>query len=257
MDFDFACTMCGKCCHDLRLPLTVAEALAWLERGNDVQLLCDAVPWPEELPADNLQAAHKRRRSFGAMSGSLPVRVVVILAGAFEGACPNLQPDMRCGIYEERPLVCRIYPAEISPFIALDTQHKACPTEAWAQGLPPLLRAGKLVDEHTLALVQRSRDADGSDVPVKRRLCEALGIDRAALSNEGFAVHSPDRTTLLAALRAASRDDASSAASPAWHVVSNRRATVETLAAVGAQGSLVDGNSATAFEYIGFFAAAE
>jgi hypothetical protein len=54
MDIDFDCTMCGKCCHDLRLPLTVTEAIAWLERGNDVQILCEALPWPEEPPAENL-----------------------------------------------------------------------------------------------------------------------------------------------------------------------------------------------------------
>jgi len=85
MDVDFECTMCGKRCHDLRLPLAVTEAVAWLERGNDVQILCDASPWLEGQPEDNLQAAHRRRRSFAEMSGSLPMRVVVILAGAYAG----------------------------------------------------------------------------------------------------------------------------------------------------------------------------
>jgi Fe-S-cluster containining protein len=127
MDIDFGCTICGKCCHDLRLPLAVTEAVAWLERGNDVQILCDASPWLEEPPEDNLQAVHRRRRSFAAMSGSLLTRVVVILAGAYAGPCPNLQPHMRCGIYEQRPLVCRIYPAEIIPFVELTPMHKACP----------------------------------------------------------------------------------------------------------------------------------
>ena len=142
MDIDFECTMCGNCCHDLRLPLTVAEALAWLGRGNEVQILCEALPWPEEPAADNLQAAHKRRRSFAAMSGSLPTRIVVILTGAFVGPCPNLQADMRCRIYEERPFVCRIYPAEINPFIELVPANKGCPPEAWTPGLAPLVRAG-------------------------------------------------------------------------------------------------------------------
>ena len=117
MDIDFECTMCGKCCHDLRLPLTVTEAVAWLERGNNVQILCEALPWPEEPPAENRLATHKRRRSFASMSGSLPTRVLVTLAAVYAGPCPNLRPDMRCAIYEQRPLVCRIYPAEINPFI--------------------------------------------------------------------------------------------------------------------------------------------
>ncbi|WP_367889644.1 YkgJ family cysteine cluster protein [Burkholderia sp. L27(2015)] len=65
---------------------------------------------------------------------------------------------MRCGIYEQRPLVCRIYPAEISPFVELTPMHKACPPDAWTPGLPPLLRAGKLVDAGILPLIQPPND---------------------------------------------------------------------------------------------------
>jgi Fe-S-cluster containining protein len=256
MDIDFECTMCGKCCHDLRLPLTVAEALAWLERGDDVQILCDASPWPEEPPQQNLQAAHRRRRSFAAMSGSLPARVVVVLAGTYEGPCPNLRPDMRCGIYEQRPLVCRIYPAEINPFVELIPAQKACPPEAWAPGLPPLLRSGQLVGADILPLIQQSRDIDASDIPVKQQVCRLLGIDRAAVWNEGFAAHSPDRADLLAALRQASVESVMPAHST-WHFVSNRRNTVETLESVGGLSSLVDQDSVARFEYLGFFAASE
>src|SRR5260370_41132964 len=103
MDIDFECTMCGKCCHDLRLPLTVTEAVAWLERGNDVQIICEALPWLEEPPADNPLAAHKRRRSFAAFSGSLPTTVVVILAAADAGPSPTLQSDRRLGCWKPRP----------------------------------------------------------------------------------------------------------------------------------------------------------
>jgi Fe-S-cluster containining protein len=265
MDIDFECTMCGKCCHDLRLPLTVAEALAWLERGNEVQILCEALPWPEEPAADNLQAAHKRRRSFAAMSGSLPTRIVVILTGAFVGPCPNLQADMRCRIYEERPFVCRIYPAEINPFIELVPANKGCPPEAWTPGLAPLMRGGRLVDATTADLIERSRAADAADAPVKQMLSALLGIDVAALANEGFVVHSPRREALLAALRqasvAASEVAPGAAGSPAtvardWRFVSNRQATVDTLVSVGALGECVGASGEEAFEYLGFFPAA-
>ncbi|TDN61925.1 YkgJ family cysteine cluster protein [Paraburkholderia sp. BL10I2N1] len=251
MDIDFECTMCGKCCHDLRLPLTVTEAVAWLERGNDVQILCDALPWPEEPPEDNLQAAHTRRRSFAAMSGSLPTRVVVILAGAYAGPCPNLLPDMRCGIYEQRPLVCRIYPAETNPFIAPTPMYKACPPEAWTPGLPPLLRAGRLIDAGILPLVQQLRDANANDVPIKQQVCALLGINQAAVSNEGFVAHSPDRVNLLAALRQASNEPAVPTLSPTWRFVSKRRTTVDVLVSVGALSSLVHASSIPAFEYLG------
>lgn len=271
MDIDFECTMCGKCCHDLRLPLTVAEALAWLGHGNEVQILCEALPWPEEPAADNLQAAHKRRRSFAAMSGSLPTRIVVILTGAFAGPCPNLQADMRCGIYEERPLVCRIYPAEINPFIQLEPAAKGCPPEAWTPGLAPLMRGGQLVDATTVELIQKSRAADAQDAMAKQRLCALLGVDAAALANEGFVVHTPKREALLAALErvraqagglAAAEGEggggaeSESGALPVWRFVSNRRGTVDTLESVGALGAWVDVGRTEAFEYLGFFPAA-
>jgi hypothetical protein len=51
------------------------------------------------MPADDQKAAHRKRRSFAALSGSMPTRVVVILAANLAGACPNLMADMRCGIY--------------------------------------------------------------------------------------------------------------------------------------------------------------
>ncbi|RFU44928.1 YkgJ family cysteine cluster protein [Paraburkholderia sp. DHOC27] len=266
-NLDFACTMCGNCCHDLRLPLTVTEALAWLARGDDVQILCEAVPWLEEPAADNLPAAHKRRRSFAAQSGSLPARIVVILTGAFVGPCPNLQSDMRCGIYEERPLVCRVYPAEINPFIELTPANKGCPPEAWTPGLPPLIRGGKLVDATTMSLIEQSRAADANDVAVKQRLCGLLGIDAAALSNEGFVVHSPRREDLQAALLAAceGRDALGFAAADeeatGWRFVSNRRPTVDALVSVGALGICVAAGAAddevAGFEYLGFYPATD
>lgn len=255
MDIDFECTMCGKCCHDLRLPLTFTEAIAWLERGDLVQLLCEALPWPEEPPPDNLFAAHKRRRSFAADSGSLPARIIVILTGAYAGPCPNLRADSGCNIYDERPLVCRIYPAEINPFTALSPADKACPPEAWAPGKPQLLRGGVLVDAGTIELIARSRNADAHDAPLKQQLCSRLGIDQAALSNEGFVAHTPDQKALLAALREVAADsDFSAPSTPSsWQFVSNRRATVDTLVSVGARSTLVDRTGASAVEYLGFF----
>jgi Fe-S-cluster containining protein len=127
MDLNFACTMCGNCCHNLRLPLSVNEAIRWLERGGDVQVFCEAMPWPVEPSTDDGQAQHRRIRSFAAESGELAIRVMVTVVAAFDGACPHLQPDMRCGGYEARPNVCRIYPAEINPFIEPMPTHKACP----------------------------------------------------------------------------------------------------------------------------------
>jgi Fe-S-cluster containining protein len=251
MDMDFDCTMCGKCCHNLRLPLTVSEAIAWLRAGHHVQLFVEAMPWPEEPPEDNLVAAHKRRRSFLAASGSLPIRVVVIIVAAFDGPCPNLLEDMRCGAYESRPLVCRIYPAEISPFISMDPAQKACPPEAWTSASSPLLRQGQIVDARIAALAAQSRNTDAADVCAKASLCEALGINSAALSNEGFVVHTPDQSSLLSALESAQM--VTEATPGAWQFVSNRHATAEVLSSVDAVVSRTSTWQAEAAAFLGFF----
>ena len=36
MDTYFNCTQCGKCCRDTKIPLTVTEAISWLNRGDKV-----------------------------------------------------------------------------------------------------------------------------------------------------------------------------------------------------------------------------
>jgi hypothetical protein len=34
-------------------------------------VFCEAIPWPQEMPADDGVAQHKRNRSFSAASGTL------------------------------------------------------------------------------------------------------------------------------------------------------------------------------------------
>jgi Fe-S-cluster containining protein len=253
MDIHFECTMCGKCCHNLKLPMSMEEAIIWSERGGSVQILCEAVPWPEEPASDNLQAQSKRRRSFLAMSGELPTRIVVILAASFEGACPHLQADSSCGIYEERPRVCRIYPAEINPFVELVPEGKACPPEAWAPTQPILMRGHRLVNAEIAALIEQSRAADANDAQAKGRMCTYLDINTAAMANEGFVVYSPTRGHLLQALKRARRDEGAGESLPAWNFVSNRRETVAMLESAGALGTMVSPTPTAAFEYLGFF----
>jgi Fe-S-cluster containining protein len=257
MSLNFECTQCGKCCRDLKLPLTVTEALDWLRDGHDVQVLCDAVPWPAEPDPSDQKAAHQRRRSFATMSGSLPTRVVAILAANLAGACPNLQADLRCGIYDRRPLVCRIYPAEINPLVQLDPVNKACPPEAWAADRPLLQRRGRLADAAVRRDIQQSRDTDARSVEIKRRLCTALHLECAALADEGFVVYSPERPVLLAALDRALTDPGitdrdAEMADASWRFVSNRPETIGSLSGRGAVGSLMGAGAHPSFEYIGF-----
>ncbi|MDR0244148.1 MAG: YkgJ family cysteine cluster protein [Burkholderia sp.] len=251
LDIDFACTGCGACCRDLRIPLTLDEAIAWLQRGGHVELLCDAMPWPVEPEPDDAFAAYKRARSTPAMSGSLPVRITAVLAASHAGPCPNLRDDLRCGIYDARPLVCRIYPAEVNPFVALMPGGKQCPPDAWQHA--PLLRGGTLVDAATRENIARSRAASEAETPLRARLCAALGIDTAAVANEGFVVHAPPAAILLGALtnlRAPSPAEAGDATE--WTLVSNRTPTVETLVSVGASSVHAGHGTAPHARYLGF-----
>jgi Fe-S-cluster containining protein len=236
MELRYLCTQCGKCCHDLWLPLSVAESIQWLRDGNPVQVICEAVPWTGEPSPDDQTAIYWRNRSFAAHSGTLPTRVIVILAANFAGACPNLQASMRCGIYERRPLVCRIYPAEISPFTQLVPSKKACPPEAWGGDRPVLIRDGAVVDAVVRDHQERWRETDAADARTKAHLCAALRVNAAALTKEGHVIYSPDPALLLRALERAAEERDLEPPQIDWQFVSGRAATLADIAIVGAVG---------------------
>jgi Fe-S-cluster containining protein len=235
MTLHFSCTMCGRCCHGLRLPLSLAEATAWLDDGGDVEVFCEAIPWPEDPPSDNGPAWHKRRRSFLAQSGHLPVRVIVSLVATFAGACPNLRDDMGCGIYERRPTACRVYPAEVNPFIALDPSLKLCPPEAWEASTVLQDDEGRWVDPAVAGAVERRRADDYAEASARAQLCTLLGIREAGLSNEGLLAWSPGRVRLREVLQVVAetsnppRDDGD------WVLVSHRLRTMWLLESAGAR----------------------
>ncbi len=238
MDLNFTCTMCGNCCHNLRLPLSVSEAIRWLERGGEVQVFCEAMPWPVEPSMDDGQAQHRRVRSFAAQSGELAIRVMVTVVAAFDGACPHLRADMRCGAYEARPSVCRIYPAEINPFVEMMPAHKACPPEAWTDDKPSFIKGGEIVDSITADLIRDSREAAIRDVSVKERLCGNAGFHTASLANEGFITYTLPPRAMLDELYRAQEPATSARPAVSWRILSNRRATVDTLNSVGAHSEM-------------------
>lgn len=241
MDINFGCTQCGKCCHDLRLLLSVREAKTWLARGDEVQVLCEAIPWPGEPSAADLPAAYKRKLSFSVRSGSMPARVIVTLAASFQGPCPNLRSGMQCAVYEDRPRVCRVYPAEINPFTPLLPANKGCPPEAWDSTRSPFMRGGVLVDETTGMQITDAMVESLREVGMKQRLCASLGIHSAALSTEGFVVHTPARGLLADALGAATSMRRGEPADQAnWLFVSPRPQTLEAFAEIGADAVTPD-----------------
>lgn len=247
----FACTLCARCCRGHRLPLTVDEAIAWLSDDHPVELLIDAAPWTREPTDDDLPAQHRRRRSFAARSGTVPVRVTVILTADLGSACPYLAPDGRCSNHTARPLVCRVYPAEINPFVAIDPAQKLCPDEAWAPSHPLLVRNGAVADATTAADIVRSRDTDAADTGAKARACAALGISVMALGNEGFTVHAPDLGALRGALEAA-RAAPEELPDTDWRFATNQRRTLDALREIGASAVDATEVAAAGGQYLAF-----
>lgn len=233
----FGCTICGRCCHDLRLPLSIAEAIAWLERGGHVEFLCDAAPALPHAPGS--PEAYRAERAVPAMSGDLPVLVGVTLTAVFTGPCPNLLPDMMCAAYDVRPDVCRIYPAEVRPERAINPAAKLCPPEAWDDAQPPYTNeTGRVTDPTTARAIASTRANGPADVPAKARLLDLLGIDAAALANEGFAIWQPESGALLAALHAAQSHVAP--VEPRVAIISGREETRAMIREAGAVGAAPD-----------------
>ena len=250
MDIHFACTRCGKCCRGHKLPLGVSDALRWLRAGHPVEVLCQAAPLPG--PDPDAAQAHFQRRSFAARSGTLTVNVAVILAARLDGRCPNLRDDQSCGIYDTRPVVCRVYPAEINPCIELNPGAKACPPEAWAAGNPLFQRDGWLLDAVIRDDIEEARAVNRSDAIVKQMACDVLRIDATARAGEGFVLYAPDVPQLLAALEAATAAEASPPDEQRWQFITDRPESLQALARVGAEAraGVVPGTIPVA--YLGF-----
>jgi Fe-S-cluster containining protein len=249
MTIHFECTQCGKCCHNLRLTLSVDEAIAWAGRGHTVQVLAEALPWPQDPEPETPVSAYDKARSFPAMSGEIPVRIAVSLVAYHDGACPHLLPDMRCGNYEERPRICRIYPLERRPLTAWRPEERLCPPEAWTPDWPVLERGGEPAEPVDARIIEDHRRVALEDVPALTAACQDLGLDSAAFANEGLAVHTPVPAVLADALRTARDGTALSASERQWRIVTNRGATHSMLISAGCSAGIVQRGS----DYLGSF----
>jgi Fe-S-cluster containining protein len=236
----------------LKIPLTVAEAMAWLDRGHRVQLICEASPWPARLADEDPRAAHFERRSFAVMSGSMPARVAAMLVADVAGPCPNLLADFRCGIYDERPLVCRIYPAEINPLIELNPETKLCPPEAWSPDRQLLQSSDGALSSETRQDIRVVRAAEPLDRDVKIRLCAALQAADAGLVHESVVVYSPPRDVLRNALAVAIAAEGEPDFPTSWRFVSDRPETIRDLAASGAIARHIRDTAGDSFQHLNF-----
>ncbi len=233
-EISFSCRPgCGRCCHGHNLPLTMAEAVQWTEAGGEVMILCEASAWPAAPAVENEEAAHRRRRSFAAVSGIAPIRVEVTVTAINAGPCRFLDTGrMVCSVYERRPLVCRVFPAEINPLLLVNPTSKACPGEAW-QGQAVFALDGRPVDPVVMADIRRWRHSDQEDAGRKAWLCRLLGIDVAGLKGETATSWRFSATTLLSALRPASTAEPGVAGGGVWQMHVLQAADAAALAANG------------------------
>ncbi|MGK3119374.1 YkgJ family cysteine cluster protein [Pseudomonas corrugata] len=193
----FACNGCGICCKGRLIPLTLNETRQWLQRGHEVAIILEAFD-ESTWALEPRHYAHSAQRAVEVTSGDARIRVVAVLAGNALQQCQNLGEDDRCGIYEERPLVCRIYPMEINPFIILRTENKICPPEVWEEG--EILFTDRIVDPLLADQVERSRQADRDDAQAKIAVCETMGLNVAAWKGNALTVYLPDRAQLVEAI---------------------------------------------------------
>lgn len=190
---------CGACCKGRFLPLTFSEALKWLNRGHPVVVMLEGFN-QGNWPADSAHFDHHKHRSELVKSGKGTAQAIAIFAANNLTACPNLADDNSCGIYEERPLVCRIYPREINPFIFMSPREKECPPHSWIQAHSTDLDD---IDAHAFSpLIQASRDADRADARMKLSACEMLELTVAGWKGDGLTLYEPEPQALQAAMLA-------------------------------------------------------
>ncbi len=245
MSNSFQCTQCGKCCVGLHIPLSIQESILWISRGHHVKILVEAIPWiPNQTLSDDT-LKRKEKITFSAISGTLPIRVQVTLVGYFMEACPNLDSHNRCGIYDQRPMTCRVYPFELNPSIALNPSNKLCPTEAWdlSRSVPNVQSKTSLqisiIDTQTQNVIDAIHQTNINEVKLKEYLCVALGIQTCSLSNDGYLFHIVAQQKLLESLESLTKLNDTQRHSrsepiPSWLILSKSEETRQNLSEIGA-----------------------
>ncbi|WP_431258607.1 YkgJ family cysteine cluster protein [Roseateles chitinivorans] len=244
----FNCVGCGDCCRGRHgfMSLTLAETVAWLRRGQRVAVLLEAFPASGEQEAGpGLQLPV----DYGVevRSGGMGLRIAPVFGADLQAGCPNLADDNACRIYDDRPAVCRLYPAQTHPLSVFRMDTRACPPEAWN---PP---AGVILVEEDgrmppgiQAMVEAFQGELGRDAAAKVAICEALGVHLAGWRGNGIVIHIPSVQDFLDAIaQAGARTEGPAPLSWALRVVGAELAA--KLADADAQLYAGDGRAAHVF----------
>ena len=254
----FNCTQCGKCCHNLNIPLSIEEAKAWLLSGHQLKILTEAIPWVNDTPLTEDVLIRKKTMTFAGSSGDLSIRVLMTFVGFFKDACPNLDSNYNCKIYDTRPLTCRIYPFEMNPKIKLDPTKKLCPSEAWESTSNQKTSISNhkivIIDQATQKDIEEIYTQSVTDAEIKGAICNELGIKTCSLSNNGYLFHLVDQHKLLSTIEKLTTDthtikpneqDTSN-----WTIYSANEETLNDLKMVGAYATIPTQSSLKQEEFI-------
>ena len=173
-------------------------------RGHRVRILLEAFAIDEDQ-GDLARYRHNASRGARVRSGNIDICVIAIFAADVISGCPNLGEGNACQIYEQRPLVCRIYPMEVNPFVVFRIDQKDCPPEAWetSQENEVIQPDGQVIPS-IKQLVEASRRADQAEALTKVLICEELDLRVTAWKGCGYVIHTPDADALMAAISRAS-----------------------------------------------------
>lgn len=173
------------------MSLTLAETAAWLRRGHRVAVLLEAFPATGEQEAGpGLQLPV----DYGVevRSGGLGLRIAPVFGADLHAGCPNLADDNACRIYDDRPAVCRLYPAQTHPLSVFRKDTRACPPEAWDPPAGVILVEGDgRMPPGIQAMVEAFQGELGRDAAAKVAICEALGVHLAGWRGDGIVIHIP------------------------------------------------------------------
>lgn len=234
---EFGCTACGLCCRRKQfISLSVKEALAWAASGGglaiavhaDVADVLDACP-PGISPA---YRDWVRARSFDGRSGDVRLYMTGALYAKNDGACHHLDGD-RCSIYEDRPLTCRVYPAQVvnPPDDQFPLPGDAlCPSGAWRGN--PFQQTTKLLDEQARAAVLAFQEAAIADQQIIAEVA-ARNLDGiATLKDEGVPSFGIPTAQIVKDIGFASRLRRPIKARQ-WRIMTTRPGRIEELKAMG------------------------
>jgi Fe-S-cluster containining protein len=235
------------------------EAVVWAKRGHGVEILVKGGLCPRpDYEAESL-VGYIMDRSLTVAAGQGCLAVQPVVAAAVEERCPNLGDNNRCAIYEERPRVCRIYPAEINPFTPFSNESKRCPPESWDEGHGVFVAEGGAYEAEYAKTIAAARRAALDDMKYLPRLCSLLSIDRCALATEGFVAYkiAPDR--FLEAIQQAlnSAEETLANSNEQYMVLSNQKKSLAALSSMGISCAFASRNVTTGqggmVSYLGYY----